>query len=137
MLVLHTVNNHHTAFNQKNINGDYAYPPCSEPIAGFPPSGSYVAVRPRGAVKHVLQLEDNGERRVTDHLREAETASQDQSLVSRAGPRTQRRGESGGGTHCPAPSTPHQLRPWGPWYRCCMSPPEHCPHALLGVWPPR
>lgn len=71
MLVIHTVNNNYTAFNQKNINGNYAYPPCMEPIARWEPSGSYVAIRPRGVVKHVLQLEDTITR-VTDHLRESE-----------------------------------------------------------------
>ena len=65
--------------------------------------GPYVAVHSRRAVQHVLQLEDDGECRVTDHLGNSEAASQNQGLVSRAAPRTHSRGTSGGGSRFPAP----------------------------------
>lgn len=70
---------------------------------------TYVAVHSRRAVQHVLQLEDDGERGVTDHLRHSEAAPQNQSLVPSAATRTHGRGASGGGA--PVPRTPPPPHP--------------------------
>lgn len=68
--------------------------------------GTYAAVHSGRAVKHVLQLEDDGEHGVTDHLGESEAASQNESLASGAGSRTQSGGQSGSDLYCPCPSPP-------------------------------
>lgn len=104
------------------MNGDYAYSARVEPVArrhAKHADGSYVAVRSRRAVKHVLQLKDDGERGLTDHLRELEAASRDQSVVSRSAPRTHRGGVSGGAPAARHP-TCHQLGRRGTG-RCCCS----------------
>ena len=48
MLIIHIINNNHTAFNQKNTNGDYAYPPCMQPIVGREPSVLTLPSAPEG-----------------------------------------------------------------------------------------
>lgn len=97
-LVVCTGNNNDTALDRDNIHGDLVSSQCVEPVARRDPlpQGSYVAVGSRRAVERILQLKDDGKRGVADHLRESEAASQNQSLVSRAGPRIRRRGGSGG-----------------------------------------